>query len=101
MARVEQALDRAAVLNATNAQVHQQLGELKLQLGHADQAVTPLERAVVLQPGSSQVRLSLARAYWTANKKEDAQRQARNALTLAATDAERARAQQLLTQYSR
>ncbi len=101
MVRVEQAFERAVALNAASVPALQQLGDVKVQLGHPDQAIALLQRAVELQPGVFPARMSLARAYWALARKQDAQREAREALALAGNDAEQNRAQQLVNQYSR
>jgi tetratricopeptide (TPR) repeat protein len=101
LAKVEKSLDTSAKLNPNFVWSHLLLGEVRTQMGRAEDAVVPLERAVTLERDSVRNRVSLARAYYAVNRRDEAQKLAQEALAMASTDADRRSAQQLLDMIQR
>jgi len=95
-ARLDQALDKTTKLNDRFAPAYGILAEVRLQLGHRDEALALASRSVSLDPRHTQNRLSLARVFWGLSRRDDALREAREGLAVAASEDERRAAQQLL-----
>jgi len=89
-------LKRAVALNDRFAASYAALGETAMRLGRGADAVAVAKHAVALDPGSVSNRLSLARVFWGLSQKDDALRQAREALAIARTEDEKHAAQQLI-----
>lgn len=101
LAAAEKAFDKSTSLNPDFAWSHALLGELRMQLGRPAEAITPLNRAAVLEQSTIRFRVSLARALMLSNRREEAQKIAEAALSLSKTDAERRSAQQVLDMLNR
>jgi len=95
-ATADQLLKRAVTLNDRFAGAYAALGETAMHLGRGAEAVADGKRAVTLDPASVWHRLSLARIFWGLSQRDDALRQAREALAMARTEEERRAAQQLI-----
>jgi hypothetical protein len=83
-------------IDSTERIARDMLGELRTQLNRAADALVPLERAVALEMDSVRNRVSFARALALVDRRDDAQRVAQAALTMATTEADRRAAQQLI-----
>jgi tetratricopeptide (TPR) repeat protein len=55
------------------ALVFQRIGTVQLALNHTDDALTAYRQAVEIEPGSSECRIELGKAYFAVNRLEDAQ----------------------------
>ena len=99
--RAEELLNRAVALNGGFAPAYALLGEATMHAGRGPQAVDFAKRAVSLDPGSVWNRLALARVFWGVSQRDDALRQAREALAVARNDEEKRAAQQLIDFFSR
>lgn len=95
-AGADQLLKRAVTLNDRFAGTYAALGKTAMHLPRGGEAVAAGKRAVALDPASVWHRLSLARIFWGLSQKDDALRQAREALAIARTDDEKHAAQQLI-----
>jgi tetratricopeptide (TPR) repeat protein len=95
-AAADRLLKRAVALNDRFAASYAALGETAMRLGRGADAVAVAKHAVALDPGSVSNRLSLARVFWGLSQKDDALRQAREALAIARTEDEKHAAQQLI-----
>jgi tetratricopeptide (TPR) repeat protein len=95
-ARLDQALDKTTKLNDRFAPAYGILAEVRLQLGRGDDALALASRSVSLDPSHTQNRLSLARVFWGLSRRDDALREAREGLAVAASEDERRAAQQLI-----
>jgi tetratricopeptide (TPR) repeat protein len=96
VARMNQALEQAMKLDERFAPSYGLLAEVRLRLGRRDEALTLAQRGVALDPGRMQGHLSLARVLWGLSRRDEAQREAKESLTLATSDGERQAAQQLI-----
>lgn len=97
LASLRQRLEKAAELNPSYANAHSFLAEVLLQQGQAEAALLAAQRAVALEPGRSYHQGSLARTLQKLGRAGDARAAAQRGLQLAATPAERDKAQRLLT----
>ncbi len=96
--QMETGLTRAVTLNPSFAAAHASLAEVRAALGRPSADVMPsILRAVELEPSSSWYRLTAARVLWRFNNLTDARKAAQLAVTIAATDQERAEAQRFLS----
>jgi Flp pilus assembly protein TadD len=95
-ARIDQALDRATMLNDRFAPAFAMNAFVKSQLGHPDQALPLAVRAVTLAPEEAQYRVTLAAVLLMVSRRDEARVQASMAFELAANDAERRAAQQII-----
>jgi hypothetical protein len=98
---VEQALERSIALHGTFPPAHALLGEVKARLGQGEEGLTEAKRAATLDPGDARNRLALARVLWTLTRRDEAKREARSAMALAATDDDRAAVQELINFFDR
>ncbi|HUK34816.1 MAG TPA: hypothetical protein VLV86_12925 [Vicinamibacterales bacterium] len=98
---MERRLRRAAALNDTYAPTQSLLAEALVASQHAADALAPATRAVTLEPGGVQPRLSLARVQWALMKRAEARGLARSALALSRTDPERQQAKELVDFFDR
>lgn len=96
LSRIEALLDRAAALNPRSSTSFALLADARIRLDRANTALTPAHRAVAVEPGNSDHRLTLARVLWALVRSDEALTQARTGLALAKTDRERSNAQELL-----
>jgi tetratricopeptide (TPR) repeat protein len=94
-------LERSVALNNNFASSQQALGNVLLQLGLFNEALVPARRAVELDPAQVFGRATLASALARAGKKDEALAEARLALTLARTDAERRSVQSVIDMIER
>lgn len=92
---IEKRLHRAIQLNNRYADAYSWLGEIKAVLDSAD-AMGLVARAIALEPREASHRLRAAFVLGRQGKLDEAEVQARTALTLAESDEERRRAQELL-----
>src|SRR5262249_42828840 len=99
--RVDQAVERAIALNDKYAPAYAFRATVKMQMGHADEALPLALKAVTLDPGVAPPRVTLTRVLLALGRREEAQTQAAAALELARNDTERQNAQQLLATSSR
>jgi Flp pilus assembly protein TadD len=100
-ARAESLLDRSIKLNAAYAPAPALLAEVRVRGGHPDGALELAQRAVSLEPSQASHRLTLAHVLWAAGRHDEALREARGAMTLAATDQERQNVQQVITLFEK
>jgi len=94
---------KAMTLNPFHASVHATLANV-MSGGPTEgraRAVPIAQKAVTLAPGDSFVRLSLARALWSAGQRDIATAQARAALSLAKTDPQRRQAQEMIAFFEK
>jgi hypothetical protein len=101
--KAEQRLQKAMTLNPFHASVHAMLANV-ISGGPTEgraRAVPIAQKAVTLAPGDSFVRLSLARALWSAGQRDIATAQARAALSLAKTDPQRRQAQEMIAFFEK
>src|SRR5678816_1126157 len=70
---LEQASRLPASDKAQRALVFQRIGSVQLALNHTDDALKAYRQAVDIEPGSSESRIELGKAYFTVNRLEDAQ----------------------------
>jgi tetratricopeptide (TPR) repeat protein len=98
---VEQALERSIALHATFPPAHALLGEVKARLGKREDGLAEATRAATLDPGDVRNRLALARVLWTLTRRDEAQREARSAMALATTDADRGAVQELISFFEK
>jgi Flp pilus assembly protein TadD len=96
MSGILRALQRSTELNVGFAPAYAMHGEVAAALGQSDQALQSVRKAMALEPNQIQPRLSLARVLWNAGRRDDASREARDALSLATTDDERRFVQELI-----
>jgi TonB family protein len=94
--RIERALERAIALNPEYAPAFQVLAEVKLQEGRREEALGFATRAASLDPAPATYHSTLARVFASLGRHDEALRQARDAVALARSDAERRAAQQLI-----
>jgi Flp pilus assembly protein TadD len=98
---IDQALDRATMLNDRLAPAFALSAFVKSQFGHADQALPLAVRAVTLAPEEAQYRLTLASVLLMLSRRDEARVQASTAFELATTDAGRRTAQQIIEVITR
>jgi tetratricopeptide (TPR) repeat protein len=101
MSAMARALQRSTELNVRFAPAYATHGEVAAMLGQTDEALGFARKAIVLEPGQVQPRLSLARVLWTSGRREDAAREARDAMTLASSDDERRGVQELIDFFAK
>jgi len=94
-------LETSIALNSEFAQSHQALGNVLVQMGFFNEALTPAKRAVELDPGQVFAHTTLATVLARAGKKDEALAEARLAMTLARTDAERRSVQSTIDMIER
>lgn len=83
--RLEEALDAAAAMTAAAPQLalgHRFFGSIALRLGRFADAVAALQRALDLEPSSSELRVMLARAYAAQGQTAEAEEALEEALIL-------------------
>ena len=95
LVEIEKRLQRAIELNNRYASAYSWLGEIRAVLG-AGESYGLIERALSIEPREPIHRLRAAFVLTRQGKLDEAQSQARTAQTLADTDEERRRAQELL-----
>jgi TonB family protein len=98
--RIDQALQRASALNASYAPAFQALAEVRLQAGRRDEALAAATRSITLDPAPPSYHVTMARVLSALGRRDEAVRQARDALELSRTDAERRFAQQAIDSLS-
>jgi tetratricopeptide (TPR) repeat protein len=101
LSRIEALLDRAAALNPRSAASFALLADARIRLDRASTALTPAHRAVAVDPGDSDHRLTLARVLWALSRSDEAVAQARTGRALAKTDRQRSNAQELLDFFAK
>jgi Flp pilus assembly protein TadD len=101
LAAANKRLRRAAELNDVHVPTLSLLANVLAQEGQGAEAVTFAAKAVRLEPGDTQTRLSLARGMWAAGRRDEATGHARAALTLAKSEEERNQVQELLAFFAR
>lgn len=101
LAAASKRLRRAAELNDVHVPTLSLLANVLAQEGQGAEAVTFATKAVRLEPGDTQTRLSLARGMWAAGRRDEATGHARAALTLAKSEEERNQVQELLAFFAR
>jgi Tfp pilus assembly protein PilF len=74
--KAERLLNSAVTHDSNLAEAHYQLGELALQRGQAARALTNLEMAAKLEPGSARIHFALSSAYRRLGQPEKAAEQA-------------------------
>jgi Flp pilus assembly protein TadD len=94
--RIDQSLDRATKLNDRFGPAFGLSAFVKNQLGHPDAALPLAVKAVQLEPGDVQNRVTLAAVLLRLSRRDEARVQASLAFELATTDAERRAAQQVI-----
>jgi tetratricopeptide (TPR) repeat protein len=94
-------LERSIALNNDFAQSQQALGSVLVQMGLFNEALTPAKRAVELDPGQVFGHTTLAAVLARTGKKDEALAEARLAMTLARTDAERRSVQNTIDMIER
>lgn len=97
---ISELLERAVALAPRYAFARARLADMKLAAGAPDAAVPLAQRAVELDPGIVSHRLTFARALWAAGRKREALGQAREALAMSRSDAERQASQRLVDTYA-
>jgi TonB family protein len=98
--RIDRALQRAIALNANYAPAYQALAEAELQAGKRDEALAAATRSITLDPAPPAYHVTMARVLSALGRRDEAVRQARDALELSRTDAERRLAQQAIDSLS-
>jgi Flp pilus assembly protein TadD len=101
MDSIARALQRSTELNGSFAPAYAMHGEVAAMLGQTEQALDLVHRAINLEPEQVQPRLSLASVLWRVGRREEAAREARDALALAATDGERRSVQELIDFFAK
>jgi tetratricopeptide (TPR) repeat protein len=101
LGRIEKSLLNAAELNAQSAPTYSYLADVRIEQGQAEAAVGLAKRAVVLEPGKSCHRCTLARALARVAKRDEALQEAERAMALARTASERQRAEEMLAYIKR
>jgi Flp pilus assembly protein TadD len=94
-------LERSITLNNDFAQSQQALGNVLLQMGLFTEALTPARRAVELDPAQVFGHTTLATVLARAGKKDEGLAEARLAMTLARTEAERRSVQSTIDMIER
>ncbi len=97
---IEKLLTRAVELNSRYASAYSWLGEIRAILG-AGESMGLIERAISLEPRDPDHRLRAAFVLARQQKFEEARAQAQTALTLAGSEEERTRAQDLLARIGK
>ena len=101
MGSIARALQRSTELNGSFAPAYATHGEVAAILGQTEQALDLVHKAIILEPEQVQPRLSLALVLWRAGRRDEATREARDALKLAATDGERHSVQELIDLFAK
>ena len=94
--KVEQALAKSVELNSRFYPAQLTLAAVRLQRGHADEALTAAQQAVALQPDDVNARIVLASALTVLGRRDAAQREAAAAMPLAKNDVQRQQLRRLL-----
>ncbi|HEY1304821.1 MAG TPA: tetratricopeptide repeat protein [Vicinamibacterales bacterium] len=100
-ARMEQLLRRSIAINDGFAPAQAFLGDVMARGQRATEALAFATRAVQLDPGDSDYRLTLARVLWELSRRDDARAAALAGRSLARTDQQRSEAEELLTFFNR
>jgi TonB family protein len=95
-AKVEQSLARSVDLNGRFSPAQSMLAFIRLQRGHADEALTAAQQAVALQSDDVNARIILVSVLTVLGRRDVAQREAAAAMPLAKSDAQRQQLQRLL-----
>ena len=95
-AKVEQSLARSVELNGRFSPAQSMLAFVKMQHGHADEALIAAQQAVALQPDDVNARIILVSVLTALGRRDIAQREAAAAMPLAKNDAQRQQLQRLL-----
>jgi len=94
--RADKALEDAIKLNDRFAPTYAVAAGVRMDLGRRDEALTLAQRGVVLDPGGFENRFTLARVFWSLQRRTEASREAREALALSLSEDQRRAAQQLI-----
>jgi len=97
---IQRWLSRAVSLNETFAPAAGNLATVLLQLNRPAEAVDAARRAVILEPDETFYRLSLAEGLWRNSQRDEALKEARTAVAIARTDAQRRAAQSLIDSFA-
>jgi tetratricopeptide (TPR) repeat protein len=97
---IEKHLSKAIELNARFASAYSWLGDIRAELGAGD-SMGVIGRAISLEPREATHRLRAAYALARQQKLDEAETQAKTALSLADTEQERQRAQELLERIAK
>jgi tetratricopeptide (TPR) repeat protein len=100
LSAIEKHLGRAVALNTRFAAAYSWLGEIRAELGTGD-SMGVIGRAISLEPREASHRLRAAYALARQQKLDEAETQAKTALSLADTEQERQRAQELLERIAK
>ena len=98
---VERLLRRSVVLNESYAESEAFLADVIALGTQPADALAIATKAVSLDPGSSSVRLSLARVLWALSRRDEARAAAVAGRSLARSDQQRSQAEELLTFFNR
>jgi tetratricopeptide (TPR) repeat protein len=96
LTNVKKSLEQSIAINDRFADAFAILGEIRARLKEPDAALTAATRAVQLDARSVRHRLSLARVLWGIQRPDQAETEARTALTIARTEDERRATQELI-----
>ena len=96
LARIAAVLEKAVQLNPDHAWSHRYLADTRVSLGNASTALEPARKAVVLAPGESNHRRTLARTLGALGQLDAAQREAAIAQGVARTEEDKRHGRELL-----
>jgi TPR repeat protein len=99
--RLAGTLEKARELEPESANTLSFLADVRIGLGQNEEALRLATKAVEIEPAESYHRVTLARAYWSLRRVQEAQQAAQSALQTADNDAERRQAQEFLDFLSR
>jgi hypothetical protein len=100
-ATIEKLVRRSLALNDTYPLSHALLADVMVLGPQPGDGLGPALKAISLDPGSSSVRLSLARVLWRLARRDDAKAETLAARALARSDAERSQAEELFAFFNR
>jgi len=99
--RIERLLRRSVALNESYAESHAFLADVIALGAQPADALDIAKKAVLLDPSSSSVRLSLARVLWALSQRDSARGTALAARALSHSDQERSQAEELIAFFNR